>query len=366
MSSYVVYKDKLKGEYLDLFERIEVYGISMLVDDDRFEEAMMSLVDVMCEAQEEGKPVTEIIGNDVETFCQEFFENPNYAKNWLFDVPNGVYRFSIIALVFFVLDILFPETETTNLMHITSNMGPAVVGFLFGTVFSVITGMFIRKIAPKKTIRLGTLTVAGIVIVFVCCVATLTLFKEWDIKVPAVVSCIICLCYILAYKMVVWRKRYRAHGSIRKTEEEKSRTIRGVFRETLRETMEEDMLDLDILKSFYKRYDRKNKRKTLSFADFDAILLKEQKFMKNESKYMGIFFIVLVVVMIAIVYRTSSPGDTLLFGVILTVIEFLIWKASANITKIGYEMRQKILNRAEEEHITVVELAMREEQKLDQ
>lgn len=361
MSSYVLYKDKLKGEYLDLFERIEIYGISMMIEDNKFEEAMMSLVDVMCEAQSEGRPATDIVGKDVEMFCKEFFENPNYAKNWFSDIPNLAYRFSVISLIFFVLDIVFPETETSNIMNLTSDMAPAVIGLLFGMVLSAILSVVIRKIAPRKRIRLGVLAGIGIICMATSGILTFALFEEYDMKVPAVVSTLVCLVYILGYKMIVWKKRYEDHGNIRRTEEEKSRTFRGVFQETLKETMENESVDLDLLKNLHKKYNRKNRKKPISYEEFDAKLWKEQKSMEKESKYLGIFFLVLVICSVAGTSLTSTLADTLIFAVILSVMEFLIWKFFKNTTKLGYEMRQKILDKAKEENITVIELAIREE-----
>lgn len=361
MSSYVLYKDKLKGEYLDLFERIEIYGISMMIEDNKFEEAMMSLVDVMCEAQSEGRPATDIVGKDVEMFCKEFFENPNYAKNWFSDIPNLVYRFSVISLIFFVLDIVFPETETSNIMNLTSDMAPTMIGLLFGMVLSAILSIVIRKIAPRKRIRLGVLAGIGIICIAASGILTFALFEEYDMKVPAVVSALVCLVYILGYKMIVWKKRYEDHGNIRRTEEEKSRTFRGVFKESLKEAMENESVDLDLLKNLHKKYNRKNRKKSISYEEFDAKLWKEQKSMEKESKYLGIFFLVLVICSVAGTSLTSTLADTLIFAVILSVMEFLIWKFFKNTTKLGYEMRQKILDKAKEENITVIELAIREE-----
>ena len=56
-AGYVLLQDRLKGEYKDAFQKVQMYSTSNLIGEDTESELMMELLDHMLMAQEEGKPV---------------------------------------------------------------------------------------------------------------------------------------------------------------------------------------------------------------------------------------------------------------------------------------------------------------------
>lgn len=52
--SYLLYKEKLQGEYFRTFDKIEVYCLTHM-DEDRQEESLTELLDIFLNAQEEEK-----------------------------------------------------------------------------------------------------------------------------------------------------------------------------------------------------------------------------------------------------------------------------------------------------------------------
>ena len=72
-ADYILLQDRLKGEYKDAFQKVQMYSTSNLIGEDTESELMMELLDHMLMAQEEGKPVSTIVGDDIEGFCEIFF-----------------------------------------------------------------------------------------------------------------------------------------------------------------------------------------------------------------------------------------------------------------------------------------------------
>ena len=69
-ADYILLQDRLKGEYKDAFQKVQMYSTSNLIGEDTESELMMELLDHMLMAQEEGKPVSTIVGDDIEGFCE--------------------------------------------------------------------------------------------------------------------------------------------------------------------------------------------------------------------------------------------------------------------------------------------------------
>ena len=70
--SYVFYKDKLQGEYKDVFDQVEMYVNCENIDELTREDRLGSLLDMLLSAQESGRPVKKVVGNSIEDFCKMF------------------------------------------------------------------------------------------------------------------------------------------------------------------------------------------------------------------------------------------------------------------------------------------------------
>ena len=62
METYIEEKRKLKNEYREIFEKVETYAAVRCVEGETREEMLMNLVDMLCMAQEEGKPAEKNCG----------------------------------------------------------------------------------------------------------------------------------------------------------------------------------------------------------------------------------------------------------------------------------------------------------------
>lgn len=163
--SYILYMDKLEGEYKDTFKQIDHYVSAERIDEDTQEEYMGALLDVFLLAQQEGKPVSKIVGTDMERFCKSFCEDFSW-KNKILGAVDTWKNFAWIIFGLSALDVIsvlyamgIPGgreidfwTEPCEFNFIGYFLA-FIVASIFGTVFGrlVRNAMFRRK---KVSIRL--------------------------------------------------------------------------------------------------------------------------------------------------------------------------------------------------------------------
>ena len=111
--SYAFYKDKLSGEYKEVFYKTEMYVLSQNADNDTTEERLGELLDVFLSAEESGKPVEKIVGNDLESFCRSVCSDFS-LKNRLLNFAD---YFKVIAWVLFFSTITNLTDGINSLLH---------------------------------------------------------------------------------------------------------------------------------------------------------------------------------------------------------------------------------------------------------
>ena len=163
--SYMLYMDKLEGEYMDAFKQIDHYVSAERIDEDTQEEYMGALLDVFLLAQQEGKPVSKIVGTDMERFCKSFCEDFSW-KNKILGAVDTWKNFAWIIFCLSALDVIsvlyamsIPDGREIDFwtepyeFNFLGYFFAFIVASIFGTVFGrlVRIAMFRRK---KVSIRL--------------------------------------------------------------------------------------------------------------------------------------------------------------------------------------------------------------------
>ena len=95
--NYLMYVDKLDARYREVFGKIELYLNNTYVDDGTREEQLSELLDCLLSAQEAGKPVESVVGNDVQKFCESFCSGYDW-KNRLLHFLETVHLLAWITL----------------------------------------------------------------------------------------------------------------------------------------------------------------------------------------------------------------------------------------------------------------------------
>lgn len=210
MASYVLYKDKLTGDYLYVFDKVETYSMTLGIDEKQNEEMLMELLDTLWEAQRKQKPVEKIIGADVEQFCRDYYAgNDNRFTNWIKDFPNMIYRLSIITLVFSALDLLLTEQPYDSMLEATVNLSYVLLGGICGlliTAFMImITKLFLfryKKFSNNVYLTIFLVTFIGVIVLSV------SLFDTAILQVPIVLAVGVSGIYIIIYKTLQFYDRY--------------------------------------------------------------------------------------------------------------------------------------------------------------
>lgn len=137
--SYVLYTDKLTGDYRLTFDKIEMYINTQNFDEYTKEDRLSQLLDVFLSAQQAGKPVSKIVGNNIEEFCKTFCSDFGFKSKIL----NVIDMLKIVAWGFVIMSILdilcFDWSTSENVFKSVSSVN--VSGYMLAIVFALGVGL---------------------------------------------------------------------------------------------------------------------------------------------------------------------------------------------------------------------------------
>lgn len=198
-ADYVLLQDRLKGEYKDAFQKVQMYSTSNLIGEDTESELMMELLDHMLMAQEKGKPVSTIVGDDIEGFCEIFFSEYKLGNRFV-DFLKTLYRMAWIMLVFAILDLVIGDGALSS--SDIGAIGAIVLGGLSGSLSILIIYLLIRPLVKKRKVNATALNAIYIVLLLASVIITCVLANRYSINVPAWVAVTLPTVYIVVYYIV--------------------------------------------------------------------------------------------------------------------------------------------------------------------
>ncbi len=356
--SYVWHKDKLKNEYKNVFEKIELYGQTGTMDPLTYEERMMDLVDMFTTAQDCGRQVQKIIGTDVGEFCKEYFGEYTW-KDRVKKLPKQMLPLAWLLFVFAIFAILIFVTDMENGSSFWTWKTDAsgwLFGYAWGILVSVIIGVLLRPfVFRSKKLSPNILAIATLIIVFggIFCLADLMPVVELPVWIEVFVSG----GYLLLYYAVRAFLNYRNHGSIKSQEVVSKISFWG--------KVDEGIIQ-DLPKVHKKRFEKKNQK----LAKKNKPLITEEEYMDEfrkeveMDKKMSLVSTISLIIFVAVVGVSqmfqSGIADGILFILLLILIEIPIIKWTWQ----GYKNspREIVLTRCEELGIGIVEYARKLEE----
>jgi len=357
MVSYVVYKDKLKNEYLDVFDKIETYAVAIGIPEQPREEMLAEILDTLYEAQERGTPVEQIVGLDVKQFCKKCFQDYTYAGNFFQDLPHIFFRIAILVFIGSILELGF--MEETTMLHATTDLGGFVCGLICGLVSSVIISAVAKTLLFRwKRFTNNVFIWMNIIVLAVSVTVAVVLCQDVIFTVPLFPTLLVSGGYILLYKLVQYFLRYQRYGSIRKPEEDSY-----PLKETMKAAWDSEMSDnkttvLEVLvKNYYKKNNRLSKRgkEIVSPEAFTEQIRKENRLMKYEPAFFILMYIV-IIVGAGLCIDFESLLDAIVFFAIMLVVEGFISWFFYKVAKAGYEEKAALLAQCDAKGITLPEL----------
>lgn len=354
---YIMLEDKLQGEYKEAFQQVELYSNTHLIGVDADSELMMELLDNMLMAQEEERPVTDIVGEDIEQFCKNFFSEYKMGDRFV-DFLKGVYNIAWILFVFSLFDLIFPADEGG--MFGTSDIACVLIGAACGMSLNIIVYVLFRPIITKsKKIKPGAFNILYVVLLIGSMVLAGVLTNRYSFQVPRWVALAVPAVYIVIFIIVRVRVNYKKHGSVRAPKQDTVSFWKSVYSSVEKE------LPGDWLKQFEKKNAKLKKKgkSPLTEAEFLQKLDKQYNYRKNSLINYCIFGGCVVVVLGSMVIGGSFETftDFIICTVAMVAIEgcicYFINKSAKVCSRTYAAMREAM----REEGLTLEEYAHRNE-----
>ncbi len=358
--TYVWHKDKLKGEYLEVFDKIELYGGMTNMDRFTYEERMMDLVDMFVSAQKHGKMVGKIVGTDIEKFCESYFSEYSW-KDRLKKLPER-YIFTVwLLFVGGILDFwgVWLNAVEVSLWTIRSDIGPFVavvlIGFILLGIIETILKSFVFKI---KWLSAENYSLVVLIILF----ASFFLFADYlpEMEVPTWIMILVSGGYILLYYGGKVYFNFKKYGTFKNMEQVSKISFWGKVNEGV---------EIEWPKILKKRYEKINKnlekksRLPMSRDDY-MIKVRKEATLDKKGSLVGVIFIIVLCVGISI-FQIIDAGlqNGLLFSGILCLVEIPIVKWMWS----GYKNnpREKVLKKCDELGMDVIEYAKHLENEIE-
>lgn len=324
--SYIFYTDKLQGEYRETFDRVNMYVGTQGIDDDTREEHMGQLLDMMLSAQESGKPVKKVVGNDVEAFCKAFCSEFSW-NNRVLNILDTLRSLVVGLLLFCVIDLLnlfslWLDGTAVNVWKAT--ISPDLCGYLLGmvvcftagTISNVLVRMFMFR---TNRFSMGVLRVVSCAVAAAGFVGSLVLIfgNKYTVAIPLWIVLGISAAYLVGYRLCN-RKR------IQERKRQKV-TFGDMVNEEICKTMPETLR---------KRFEKINRRRVrrgkeaftlVEYLDWEeARLLKEARF---EKFFFPLFPLVIIACCLPHVEFEDGLWDFAFYLGIMLVLEYALFMA---------------------------------------
>lgn len=337
---------QLSGKYKEAFEYADVYSTTVSASEEMKDEKIMELYDLLMEAESVGNPVEKIIGDDIEVFCKNFFEEEK-VKHTLTELPNVIFRIMLVLLIFSVIDLLFGEEQ--------SDMMPMVVGFATGALVDAVVKYWLQPIVLKKKLKpiVYYFLILGIFLGTVTGFTILT--QDYNIAIQTEWLLVIATIYVVIYFTVRSIRRYQKHGTILSPD----RKMKAMKKEFNQE-MSDKSLVLPSAEGMEIRFKRIRKRKSrkgieYTFHDFAELIRKEEVLDKKLDKLMALIFAGIVIVPGMTTVVNESLIDGVILIAILGIVEFAIWHFTQKFNKKLVKLQLQIVEECEEQGIGIIE-----------
>lgn len=343
VDSYLLYTQKLEGEYKEVFGKIDMYVCADSIEESAKEDMMSNLLDVFLTAQEEGRPVKKIIGTDIEKFCKEFCSGHSLkavlmvflesVRWWVF----LLFVISALDVAIFVMDYL--EGAEVSLFSYKTEFNIALYGLFLLAVFFTrsILDFIVKKVLFKCNKGMRVLLQAmrfGVVIILV------VLFLIFENKIEATMFPT-WISFILSGALLII-ERIATKESRRQKQQNKIS-----FWEYCKTTDNKERFQ-EVEDKQFAKVNEKRMRKGYAPLTREEYLKKELMKIKkwNEPYYYIVIPIILVALCVTWMYFTNqfeSWVDMGVYVVILFIVEALAMRAGWKFQKGAFEERRILM-----------------------
>jgi DNA-binding ferritin-like protein (Dps family) len=324
--SYLLYKDKLQGEYKNVFEQVEMYVNSENIDELTREDRLGSLLDMLLSAQEAGRPVEKVVGRNIEEFCKMFCSDMG-IKNKIWHALDILKTIAIIELICAVLDLFAADWSKTDFwsMISTANASGYIFGFVACAIIGYFTNFVVRSFMFKsKKLNMNLLKCIVYFMTGVSFAAAFVLLSSDKLNFftcPLWAFMLVCAIYLVVY-FIFSRKRSR---------DKKQPKIKFFDAVSAQSRVDYD----SIMQKRYNALNKRNIKKGKNALSMREFLDKEEKDCDRSDKMGWLFYIAPIILIVASLIDRDfdSTFDMLIFTAVMLAVEYAIMHFFFKITK---------------------------------
>ena len=161
------------------------------------------------------------------------------------------------------------------------------------------------------------------------------------IKISVLPVIVVCGLYITAFLISRAVYRYKNYGTVRNIRKQ-------LYEKNANEHFSREENERIILESWLKKHDKMLK-KGKTEQDFEKWAEKTLRSNKQSSKYFTVTLVIIVVAMIITTAIESTVFDTIMFAVIITVVEYFLWRFFIKTFRAGEAAQQSVIDKAKEQ-----------------
>lgn len=343
--SYFSFGENLKTPYREVFERAHIYASLKEMPKSDFDDSMLNLYDVLYTAQEEGKPVEKIVGQDLEQFCQDYFQ-PRQLENFITDLPErflGLLRTFLYLGLFLIIGDFMASGRAQ-----TINVTPFVGGVLISILMIPLSKLLYSLLIIKKKVSINRFYILLLALFILLIFGSAYLFDRLGIydqlrlAVSPQMVIALSLLYLLPYHLYRLYQNYQKFGSFKNLDKEVDRLEMKKIDKEKYSQMEKK----GILKYHYKKYQKMTQKGMTSNAIYDKWCQDLEKREKWEDKAHWLFYSLVWLVALIPVYLDSPFSEFLIYAAIQTTVVGFVGIKMTKYTKTARHKISQFLNQA--------------------
>ena len=328
-------KSQFTGAYREAFDGAYKYILTQGFPAAYTDDKMAELYDLLLTAQTEGKPAEKIIGDDLMTFCKEYFSDYSPGSR-IHSFLGNLFPLACIFVFFTLFDWLCAE-ERLPLIQFRLNASPILIGLMSGFVLTALFRLIQPLMMKTKKISAGAWAVIYLAVFIMTIIICTVLIEDKDISLPGFPVLICAGVYMLLYLTVQAVFRYRKTGSIFSKKES------NPYKDSYYQNLEDKDIRRIIMKGWLRRYRKLARRGKTTEATFREEITRLEKTNRILDKAFDVFIIGIVSGAVWVVSRESPPVDTLIFALIICTVVFFIWLVFHKASRENSATRQRFL-----------------------
>lgn len=223
INTYSIYIEKLHPEYRTAFKQISAYVLANNMDEIKNEEILSEVMDTFLSAQNDGKTVEQIIGNDLKAFCEQLCSEISIKSRVInfFELLHPLFTIYTILCLFDLADMMTKIFNGENISFMTYRAHGSLDAYLLGGAIVIIPGyisrLFIKKYMFSKPNKYKTLSnFISAVTILVMLAVTVYIFRDSQADGTYLwISFLCCAVFMIAYRIITRdSRRYKKENRI--------------------------------------------------------------------------------------------------------------------------------------------------------